>query len=191
MTDEVGTTEPSTSGRLRRFSPIEDSGVRVPVLYAGQDLACALAETVFHDLEDDPTVAQEIFRADLLTLRAGTIELLRDVRLADLRDAALATYGVTRQEVVGTGPDEYETTRLWGQAIWDGTDVEGLAWNSRRSPQYLSILLFMGSPGRARRGVDRRADLRAAAAPLPLHEGRGLGEVMTAATTRNVTVIIP
>lgn len=52
------------------------------MLYAGQDLGCALAETVFHDLDDDSAVPQEVLHSDLLTLRAGTLAVRRVVPLA-------------------------------------------------------------------------------------------------------------
>ena len=33
--------------------------------------SCALGETVFHELDNDAAVPQEVLRSDLLTLRAG------------------------------------------------------------------------------------------------------------------------
>ena len=38
-------------------------------------------------------------------------------------------------------------TRLWGQHTWDATSSKGLVWNSRRSPDRLSIMLFVNPPG--------------------------------------------
>ena len=88
--DQLGSTEPSSSPAPRRFSPVRDENSRrVPVLYTGADLACALGETVFHDLGDDPSSPAEVFRADLLALRAGTIAVTVDCQVADLTDAGL------------------------------------------------------------------------------------------------------
>lgn len=188
-TDALGTTEPSSADTARRFSPVRTGVGNVPVLYAGEDLGCALGETVFHDLDDDPAVPQEVLRSDLLTLRAGTMELRREILVADLRDATLSSYGVTRAQVVATPPSGYPVTREWAQLAWDAGGVDGLVWNSRRSPSRLSYLLFM--PAAGARGVRRRRDVDAAAAPVPLFDGPGLGELMTAATERNVTVVIP
>lgn len=187
--DALGTTEPSSVDVPRRFSPVRGPDGLVPVLYAGQDLSCALGETVFHDLDDDPAVPQEVLRADLLALRAGTIAVKRDLELADLRDDALATYGVSRSDVIATPPSSYATTREWSQLAWDSSAVAGLVWCSRRSPERLAYVLFM--PAAGSRGVRRRRDVDASAAPVPLHDGPGLGEVMTAASARNVTVVIP
>lgn len=188
-TDALGTTEPSSAETARRFSPIRTKAGNVPVLYAGEDLGCALGETVFHDLDDNPAVPQEVLRSDLLTLRAGTMGLRRAVLVADLRDAALASYGVTRAQVIAAPPLDYPVTRLWAQHAWDAGEVDGLVWSSRRSPERLSYLLFMPLAGA--RGVRRRRDVDAGAAPVPLFDGPGLGEVMTAATARNITVVIP
>jgi hypothetical protein len=139
--DNVGSTEPSTSVEARRFSPLRDVGSRrVPVLYAGADLGCALGETVFRDLPDATASPTEVFRADLLTLRAGTIALKVDVELADLTDAGLGGYGCGRDEVIDTATGEYRVTRLWAQRAWDTTMCAGLVWNRRRSPERLSFM---------------------------------------------------
>jgi hypothetical protein len=191
--DNFGSTEPSSSTALRRFSPVrDDRSRRVPVLYAGEDLACALGETVFHDLPDDPTTTAEVFRADLLTLRAGTIALRDRLQLADLTDPALVRYGFHRSDVIDTDPVDYPTTRHWGQHVWDTTRYAGLLCNSRRSPDRIAVLLFVNPPRVAdrRRSVNRRSGLVAVKAPLPLHDGDGLAAVMDAAASRNVTIII-
>jgi RES domain len=190
--DNLGTTEPSASPTLRRFSPVLDrSGAIVPVLYAGDSLACALGETVFHDLNDDPAVDAAIFRADLLTLRAGTLALGRLLELVDLTDASLPALGYGRRDVVDTPPTDYPVTATWGQAAWDTTRAAGIVWNSRRHPDGLSYLLFVdpSRPADRPRAARRREDLLVVSPPLALYDGDGLGEVLTAASDRNVTVL--
>lgn len=190
--DDLGSTEPSSSSAPRRFSPVHDTrGRRVPVLYAGADLACALGETVFHDLPDDEAEPAEVFRADLLTLRAETISASVDVDLADLTDAALADYGYARPEVIDTPPAEYAVTRQWSQHAWARTACAGLAWNSRRSPRRLAFMLFVAPPAPAdrSRAVGRR-QLRVINPPLPLYDGDGLAAVMEVAAARNVTLVL-
>jgi hypothetical protein len=192
-TDNLGSTEPSTSVAARRFSAVRDVGSRrVPALYAGADLGCALGETVFHDLPDDPTSPAEVFRADVLTLRAGTIALKVDVELADLTDAALARYGCGRDEVIDTGTGEYRVIRLWAQHAWDTTMCAGLVWNSRRSPERLSFMLFVDPPRLADRprAISRKRHLDVVSPPVPLYDGTGLASVMDVAAERNVTVIV-
>lgn len=191
--DNLGSTEPSTSAAARRFSPVRDVGSRrVPVLYAGADLGCALGETVFHDLPDDPTSPAEVFRADLLTLRAGTIALKIGVELADLTDRALARYGYGRDEVVDTAVGEYWVTRLWAKHAWETTKSAGLVWNSRRSPERLSFMLFVDPPrptDRAR-AISRKHQLDVVSPPVSLYDAAGLASVMHVAAERNVTVIV-
>jgi hypothetical protein len=191
--DHLGSTEPSSSAAGRRFSPVRDrNSRRVPVLYAGVDLVCALGETVFHDLTDDPGFPGEVFRADLLALRASTIAVGVDLELADLTDAALGSYGYRREEVIDTTPDCYPITRRWGQLAWDTTNCVGLVWNSRRTPDRLSFMLFVNPPQRAdrTRALGRRQHLDVASPPLSLHDGDGLAAVMAAAAERNVTLIV-
>lgn len=165
---------------------------RVPVLYAGADLGCALGETVFHDLADDPVRPGEVFRADLLALRVGTIAIVTDADLADLTDRALAGYGVRRNEVIDTVAGEYLVTRHWAQHAWDSTTCAGLVWNSRRSPERLSFMRFVNPPGPGdrHRTLSRRRDLDVVSPPVPLYDGEGLAAVMVAAADRNVTVIL-
>jgi len=190
--DNLGTTEPSASDQLRRFSPVYDAtGNVVPVLYAGDTLACALGETVFHDLPDDPTVSASVLRADLLTLRAGTFELSRDIEVLDLSDAALRRRHKARSDVVDTTAARYVDTVAFGRNAWNATKVSGLVWNSRRSADRLAYMLFVDpvldeDKGRA---VDRRADLTVTRPPIPLYEGTGLAEVLIAASDRGVSVL--
>jgi RES domain len=191
--DALGTTEPSVSRAPRRFSPVTDAaGAPVPVLYAGDSLECALGETVFHDLPDDVSAPAAVFRADLFTLRAGVFTLARDLELADLTDAALAGLGVDREEVIATPPADYPVTVSWAQAAWDRTGAAGLIWNSRRNRDRLAYLLFVDPPRTADRlrAVRRRTGLVVIAPPLALYDGAGLGEVQTAATARNVTIVM-
>jgi len=159
------------------------------VLYAGADLGCALGETVFHDLPDDPANPAEVFRSDFRELRASTIEVKRDTELVDLTDSALAQLGYRRDEVVDTPPSAYVTTRLWGQLAWEQDGPAGLVWDSRRSPGQLAFMLFVAR-GRARRNqLRRRAHVDAAGPPVALYDGPGLAAVLAEATKRNVTVV--
>ena len=138
--DQIGSTEPSSSSARRRFSSVRAlNNRRVPALYAGEDLACALGETVFHDLGDDPSRPAQVFRADLLALRAGTIAATLDCELADLTDTALAAYGYRREEVIDTTAREYPVTRRWAQQTWDTTTCSGLVWNSSRDEEFIGI----------------------------------------------------
>lgn len=155
-------------------------------------MACALGETVFHDLPDDPNVSAAVLRADLLTLRAGSFELARDLEVLDLTDAALQGLRTSRADVISTSPARYAETVAYAREAWSATEVSGIVSNSRRSVEHLAYLLFV-DPVRTQdkpRAVDRRADLIVTAPPLPLHDGPGLAHVLVAATTRGVSVLI-
>ena len=189
--DNLGTTEPSTLPRPRRFSPVHDSrGAVVPVLYAGDSFTCALGETVFHDLPDDETTDASVLRADLLTVRAGFFTVTRDIEL-DLTDASLRRLRVAGARVVDTPPTSYDDTVAYARAAWRSTRAAGLVWNSRRHRTGRAYLLFVDPPRAAdgRRAVDRRRDLAVTSPPLPLHDGRGLELVLTAATDRGVAIV--
>jgi hypothetical protein len=190
--DNLGTTEPSTSSAPRRFSPVHDvTGAPVPVLYAGDSLGCALGETVFHDLPDDPSVPATILRADLVSLRAGFISVERDLQLFDLTDDSLRAQHRSRADSIATPPSEYARTAVWGQRGWDDGLTAGIVWNSRRSGDRLAYMIFVDPPKHedAHRALDRRADLNVQRPPLPLHDGIGLSEELVSATERNVTVV--
>jgi hypothetical protein len=118
--------------------------------------------------------------------------LARDVELADLTDAALTALGVEREDVIATPPADYPVTASWAQAAWERTGAAGLVWNSRRSRDRLAYLLFVDPPRPAdrSRAARRRTDLVVSAPPLPLYDGNGLGVVQTAASARNVTVVM-
>lgn len=62
---------------------------------------------------------------------------------------------------------------------------DGLVWSSRRSPERLAYPLLM--PPAGPRGVRRRRDVEAAGPPLAAFDGAKLGEVMTHASSRDVT----
>jgi hypothetical protein len=112
--------------------------------------------------------------------------------MADLTDDALVSYGYLRDEVIDTPADEYLTTRRWGQHAWETTGCAGLVWNSRRSPERLSFMLFIDPPRAAdrERALSRRRHLEVVSPPIPLYDGDGLAAVMAAAAERNVTVIV-
>jgi hypothetical protein len=71
-------------------------------------------------------------------------------------------------------------------------DQLGVVWNGHRSPDRLSLRLFVNPPRAADRGraLNRRDHLQVVSPPVPLYDGDGLAAVMAAAASRNVTVIV-
>jgi hypothetical protein len=161
----------------------------VPVLYAGDTLGCALCETVLRGQTDSHILTGAVESYRLRGLRASTLELLDAVLLADLRDDALVSYGRRRDDVIALSPAYYSQTVAWSQRLWDETGVQGLVWNSYRSPGLLSYAFFV-DPGSKHEDV-RRTWRRhfEAEDPLPLHLGAGFDRVLEECEARNITVV--
>lgn len=109
--------------------------------------------------------------------------------LVDLTDAAIVRRRLSRGEVVETL--DHAATVMHGRSAWARTGAASIVWNSRRSADRLSYLLFIDPHRDAdrARAVNRRDDLEVARPPLPLYDGAGLADVLVAATERNVTVV--
>lgn len=182
--DNLGGTEFSSSSTPKRFSPVlaPDQTV-VPVLYAATTLDGAIAETIFHDTEDDPNHRGAVLRSSFYNKRASVLSTQRDLTLVDLTDAALPALGLTRAALIATMPDAYPSTRLWGQYAHDQfANADGIQWTSRRDTARSTAVMLFGD------GVNRRA--LATGRPAPLYDGAGLEAVLVVATAMNVTVVI-
>lgn len=183
--DNLGGTEFSTSSTPKRFSPLVVPGgpAALPVLYAATTLEGAIAETIFHDTDDDPAVRGAVLRASFHNKRASTLACGRDLKLADLTDDALPALGLSRATLIATLPDSYPATRPWGQYLHDCVQAaDGIQWTSRRDPGRSTAVLLFGDR------VDRRELITGR--PTPLYDGAGLESVLTVATSMNVTIII-
>ena len=190
MIDQLGSTEPSTSENPTRFTPVrDDTGSVVPALYLGDSLGCALCETVLRGQGDAQVLTGRLESYRINTHRASVLRLGRDVVLADLRDVALTSCGLSRDDVM-TGPGGYSETVRWSQHVWDSTQHSGLVWNSYRDPRRLSYLLFVddGERWTDRRRVHRR-DL-AAERPLVLNSEEGPQAVMSECRALNVVYVV-
>jgi hypothetical protein len=142
--DRFGATEfnPGTVGNAR-FSPIrDDKGVLIPTLYAGTTLACALMESVFHDVPY--TAGLKTFDKAKLTGQVhSTIETRSDLTLVDLTTVALRRLGVTRPQLIETEKDRYPQTRLWAEALHrEFPDAQGLTWVSRQDDTARACIIF-------------------------------------------------
>lgn len=94
-----------------RFSPIQDRrGASVPTLYAGTTLPCALMETVFHDVPHTPGF-KSFDKAKLFGQQHSTVQVLQDLRLADLGSVALRKQGIPRRQLIDTEKNQYPATR--------------------------------------------------------------------------------
>jgi hypothetical protein len=114
----------------------------------------------------------------------STIIPRRDLRLVRLHAAGLARLGVTHGELIESGASQYERTALWGQALYEVGNYDGLVWRSRLFNDSFALVLWGDR-------VDRFTDLEADPdnPPLLLYAGVGFDEVQQLADDIGVTVI--
>lgn len=126
-----------------RFAPIRDTdGHCVPSLYAGSTFVAAAYETLFHDV---PARARwKSIPLNRVTDSAhATLELRRDIRLANLRTPDLARWLISRDALIGSSPRRYPSTAAWAKAVHDQfPDVEGLVWTSNQCDPDDACLYF-------------------------------------------------
>ncbi|MDO4683074.1 MAG: RES family NAD+ phosphorylase [Lautropia sp.] len=126
-----------------RFSPIHnDRGEPVPTLYAGATLACALMETVFHDVPFAPGF-RSLDRQKLEAQMHATLRVQQDLTLIDLSSIALRRLGISRKQLIDTEKEAYPTTRRWAEAIHQQSrTAQGLSWVSRQDDSARAFMLF-------------------------------------------------
>lgn len=138
-----GTTfNPGLQGNAR-FSPIRDRlGQAVPTLYGGSTLACAMMETIFHDVPHTSGF-KSFAKNKLLDQIHSPLHLTNDIVFADLAAVALRKLGITRKQLIDTEKDQYPATRLWAEAIHHQyPEIQGLSWISRQDDSARAVMLF-------------------------------------------------
>lgn len=120
-----------------RFAPIADmAGDAIPTLYGGADAVGVLLEAVFHDVHHR-VADRVIYEALVRQWGLAFVRLPRALAFVDLRDAALAAAGLSREQLVTTTAEHYPCTRAWSRWFHDqqieGGHVDGLIWHSRQA----------------------------------------------------------
>lgn len=134
------------AGRLRkptRFAPLhDDKGQVVPYLYGGSTLACAIFETVFHEVPiDAPDKFVDL--DDFVQRGHGELVPNRDLRLVDLTSEGLHRLKIPKEELIGSPSRDYPDTALWARALHHQFgDVDGLLWMSRQRDRDHALVLF-------------------------------------------------
>jgi len=126
-----------------RFSPIQNEhGKPIPTMYGGTTMACALMETVFHDVPH--TAGFKSFDKDKLVEQVhSTIQVEQEFQLVDLASVPLRKLGVTRKQLIDTEKDQYPATRKWAEAIHrQCPQAQGLSWVSRQDDSARAVVLF-------------------------------------------------
>lgn len=126
-----------------RFSPIRNAeGQPIPTLYAGASLACALMETVFHDVPHVPGF-KSLDRARFIRQVHSTLTLRQPLQLVDLASIPLRRLGISRRQLIDTEKDTYPATRRWAEAIHTQCpSAQGLSWISRQDDSARALVLF-------------------------------------------------
>lgn len=144
-----------------RFAPFDAAatGIRVPAMYTAEDEAAALLETVFHEAHHESD--RHIYEKDLRERAVVHFTVPRDVWLADLRDGALHSVGLSRDEIVSTSSEHYPCTRRVARELHarriDGRPVQGVLWHSRqaelRAAPPAEVCVIFGDAFGTRRGA--------------------------------------
>ena len=116
-----------------RFAPFDDtSGARVPTLYLAESLAAALLETSLHDLV--ASARRYVAEAALHGKHHARLLAPEPLRLADLRDPALASLDLSRSNVASSTEEHYACTRRVARAVHASPQhVAGILWHSRQA----------------------------------------------------------
>jgi hypothetical protein len=126
-----------------RFSPIRNAaGQSIPTLYAAATFDAAAMESVFHDVAHAPGY-KHYDKRKLQGQLHSSLQVTRDLTLADLGSVALRKLGVPRKQLIDTEKDQYPKTRAWAQAIHaQHQNIQGLSWISRQDDSARAVMLF-------------------------------------------------
>jgi len=153
----------------------------VPVLYGSAALDGAFSETLFHSVPvRGPKRA--VRRGSLKSMLISTLAATRELMLAQLHGYGIGRLGISRGELIETGPNRYSQTVLWAQALHACNQrIDGLVWVSRQHDTSLSLVLFGDRV--------RRAELAIVEPPLPLYPESGFAMVQEAAEKAGIGVV--
>lgn len=169
-------------GVSSRFRPFVARRRTVATLYGSKSVEGALSETLFQAV---PTAGPDR-RVRLSSLGAWSIsylEPLRELRLADLRDPALAAIGMTREELIESPATAYPQTAAWAEALYRSPLApDGLIWNARQGRRDPAIVLF-------ERDRVARSELEVAERPESMAAGRGADLAYAVAEELEITLI--
>ena len=121
------------AGQPTRFAPIHDkSGFCVPSSYAGSSLGAAIYETIFHDVPAKANF-KTVPRQDILIRSHAELEVVRQLRLVQLRNPDLIQWKIRRRQLIGSSAKYYSQTATWAEAVHHQFPrAEGLIWTSNQ-----------------------------------------------------------
>jgi RES domain. len=110
-------------GKTRFASPPD----AFKLLYIGEDLATAVAETIIRD-RFEGKIAREISEGEITKWGATEVDATKPLRLLDLRGDACFQLNVSTDIVGSKGQDE---ARTFSQSVYAETDLDGILYHSR------------------------------------------------------------
>lgn len=127
-----------------RFSPISNpKGAVIPTWYGARTIACAMMETVLHDIPTPPTnYIYDIERLRDADIRISRIRCRRALSLVDLSSKGLKRIGLHRRDIIDTPVEEYARCREWAVRLHTQTSAHGLLWTSRQDDSAKALVVF-------------------------------------------------
>jgi hypothetical protein len=132
------------TGGNARFSPIQTpAGAVIPTWYGARTVACAMMETVLHDIPAPPTdYILDVERLRDADIRISRIRCKRVLSLVDLSSKGLKRIGLYRRDLIDTPVQEYDHSREWAIRLHTQTPAQGLLWTSRQDDSAKALVLF-------------------------------------------------
>lgn len=127
-----------------RFSPIRNSkDAVIPTWYGARSLACAMLETVLHDVPAPATdYILDIERLRDADIRISRVRCKRVLSLVDLSSKGLKRIGLQRADIIDTSVEDYERCREWAIRLHTQTAAHGLLWTSRQDDTAKALVVF-------------------------------------------------
>ena len=152
------------------------------MLYAADTVGGALSETVFHDVPVRGP-AKRIPYSQLQRRVVTSLIASRELTLVDLTSDGLSRLGLTRLQLIESGPRAYPSTAAWARALHDHPPaLDGLMWVSRQQDTSRAVVLF------GDRVAVSDLDVAPDTVPLVLGAGQGLITVSAAANRAGITI---
>jgi RES domain len=174
-----------TYRKPRRFPFLKPKAANVAVLYGGNVVEVAIAETLFHDLP--LTLGATLLHPTYCNYAYSRMTPTRKLKLAALHGNGLRRLGLRNDQICDTDAIEYPDTVKWAEALHSRLDLalDGLVWMSRQFNHEEAIVLF------GDRVTQQDLELDDEERDIPFATGKGLGMLLIAAERARIRVQTP
>lgn len=108
-----------------------------PVLYAADQPAGSVHESILHDAEPGTFIPGAQWRSKILT----ALEVTRDLQVASFHSDGLRRFGIYAKDLTDTDRTHYSATVKWAEAAWN-TGAHGICYMSRHFNSAHAYCLF-------------------------------------------------